>query len=75
VGHRAGWPRASVVLSGGRDGGTHREVAAPALLRHELRLVGGRAVMCRVGTPHGVTVDPDEPSLDLAAVAVGDLVG
>jgi hypothetical protein len=55
----------SVVLSGRRDGSTHREVAALASLPPELRLIGGLAVMCRVGTPHRATVDLDAVARDL----------
>jgi hypothetical protein len=46
-----------VLLSGRRDGSTHREV--------ELLLIGGLAVMCRVGTPHRTTVDLDAVARDL----------
>ena len=49
----------TVVLSGRRGGSTHREVALLASLPAELRLIGGLAVMCRVGTPHRATVDLD----------------
>ena len=49
----------SVVLSGRRNGSNHREVALLASLPGELRLIGGLAVMCRVGTPHRATVDLD----------------
>jgi hypothetical protein len=55
----------SVVLSGRRDGSTHREVALLASLPPELRLIGGLAVMCRVGTPHRATVDLDALARDL----------
>ena len=48
-----------VVLTGRRDGTTHREVALLASLPVELRLIGGLAVMCRVGTPHRATIDLD----------------
>jgi Nucleotidyl transferase AbiEii toxin, Type IV TA system len=58
----------SVVLSGRRDGSTHREVAALASLPGELRLIGGLAVMCRVGTPHRATVDLDAVARDLPGV-------
>lgn len=57
-----------VVLSGRRDGSTHREVAVLASLPHELRLIGGLAVMCRVGTPHRATVDLDAVARDLPRV-------
>jgi hypothetical protein len=53
------------VLSGRRDGTTHREVALLATLPPELRLIGGLAVMCRVGTPHRATVDLDALARDL----------
>jgi hypothetical protein len=62
-----------VLLSGRRDGSTHREVELLARLPSELRLIGGLAVMCRVGTPHRTTVDLDAVARDLpryhAAVA------
>ena len=48
-----------VVLSGRRDGTTHREVALLASLPTDMRLIGGLAVMCRVGVPHRTTVDLD----------------
>lgn len=54
----------TVVLSGRRDGSTHREVALLASLPPELRLIGGLAVMCRVGTPHRATVDLDALARD-----------
>lgn len=56
-----------VVLSGRRDGTTHREVALLASLPPEFRLIGGPAVMCRVGMPHRTTVDLDVVTRDLAA--------
>lgn len=56
------------VLSGRRDGTTHREVALLATLPPELRLIGGLAVMCRVGTPHRATVDLDALARDLPSV-------
>jgi hypothetical protein len=55
----------SVVLSGRSDGSTHREVALLASLPPGLRLIGGLAVMCRVGTPHRATVDLDALARDL----------
>lgn len=58
----------TVVLSGRRDGSTHREVAMLASLPPELRLIGGLAVMCRVGTPHRTTVDVDAVARDLPRV-------
>ena len=54
-----------VVLSGRRDGTTHREVELLASLPDELRLIGGLAVMCRVGSPHRTTVDLDAVARDL----------
>jgi hypothetical protein len=54
-----------VLLSGRRDGSTHREVELLARLPAELRLIGGLAVMCRVGTPHRTTVDLDAVARDL----------
>ncbi len=58
----------TVVLSGRRDGSTHREVTMLASLPPELRLIGGLAVMCRVGTPHRTTVDVDAVARDLPRV-------
>lgn len=49
----------TVLLSGRRGGTTHREVELLASLPGELRLIGGLAVMCRVGSPHRTTVDLD----------------
>jgi hypothetical protein len=54
-----------VVLSGRRGGTTHREVALLAELPPELRLIGGLAVMCRVGTPHRATIDLDAVARNL----------
>jgi hypothetical protein len=48
-----------VLLSGRHGGTTHREVELLASLPSELRLIGGLAVMCRVGSPHRTTVDLD----------------
>jgi len=48
-----------VMLTGRRGGTTHREVALLATLPPELRLIGGLAVMVRVGSPHRATVDLD----------------
>ncbi len=59
---------AAVVLAGRRDGTTHREVELLAALPAELRLIGGLAVMCRVGTPHRATVDLDAVARDAGAV-------
>jgi len=39
-----------------------------ASLPRELRLIGGLAVMCRVGTPHRTTVDVDAVARDLPRV-------
>ena len=58
----------AVVLSGRRGGTTHREVELLASLPPELRLIGGLAVMCRVGTPHRATVDLDAVTRDLTSV-------
>lgn len=55
----------TVVLSGRPDGTTHREVALLASLPAEFRLIGGLAVMCRVGVPHRTTVDLDVVTRDL----------
>lgn len=55
----AGATRPPVVLTGREGGTTHREVALLASLPPELRLIGGLAVMCRVGSPHRATVDLD----------------
>lgn len=58
----------AVVLSGRRDGTTHAEVELLATLPVELRLIGGLAVLCRVGTPHRATVDLDAVTRDLGGV-------
>ena len=58
----------TVVLSGRRGGTTHREVELLASLPAGLRLIGGLAVMCRVGTPHRATVDLDAVTRDLDGV-------
>lgn len=57
-----------VVLSGRRGGTTHREVELLASLPEELRLIGGLAVMCRVGSPHRTTVDLDAVARDLSSL-------
>ncbi len=57
-----------VLLTGRPGGTTHREVELLASLPRELRLIGGLAVMCRVGTPHRTTVDLDAVARDLPAV-------
>lgn len=61
-------PGAPVLLAGRPGGTTHREVELLASLPPELRLIGGLAVMCRVGTPHRTTVDLDAVARDLPAV-------
>jgi len=53
-----------VVLSGRVGGTTHREVELLGLLPPDLRLIGGLAVMCRVGMPHRTTVDLDTVARD-----------
>ncbi len=58
----------TVVLSGRPGGTTHREVELLATLPPELRLIGGLAVMCRVGTPHRATVDLDAVTRGLPEV-------
>jgi hypothetical protein len=58
----------TVVLAGRRGGTTHREVELLASLPEELRLIGGLAVMCRVGTPHRATVDLDAVARDAGSV-------
>lgn len=63
-----------VVLSGRRGGTTHRAVELLASLPAELRLIGGLAVMCRVGMPHRATVDLDAVTRDLPGVH-GSLAG
>lgn len=60
----------AVVLSGRRGGTTHHSIELLATLPVELRLIGGLAVMCRVGTPHRATVDLDAVARDLAGVHV-----
>ncbi len=58
-----------IVLLSGRPGGTtHREVELLASLPPELRLIGGLAVMCRVGSPHRATVDLDAVTRGLVDV-------
>lgn len=56
------------MLSGRRGGTTHRAVELLASLPHQLRLIGGLAVLCRVGVPHRSTVDLDAVTRDLAGV-------
>lgn len=60
----------TVILSGRRGGTTHHSVELLASLPVELRLIGGLAVMCRVGSPHRATVDLDAVARDLAGVHV-----
>ncbi len=48
-----------VMLTGRRGGTTHKAVELLGSLPPELRLIGGLAVLCRVGTPHRATVDLD----------------
>ncbi len=57
-----------VLLSGRLGGTTHREVELLASLPAELRLIGGLAVMCRVGSPHRTTVDLDAVARDLTGL-------
>lgn len=56
----------AVLLSGRRGGTTHREVEILASLPTGLCLIGGLAVLCRVGVPHRTTVDLDVVTRDLA---------
>ncbi len=65
MGHRPGRGPVTVALTGRRDGTTHRAVDLLSSLPPELRLIGGLAVMCRVGTPHRATVDLDAVARDL----------
>jgi hypothetical protein len=58
---------ARVVLSGRPGGTTHREVGILATLPPALCLIGGLAVLCRVGVPHRTTVDLDVVTRGLAA--------
>ncbi len=55
-----------VFLTGRRGGTTHREVQILASLPSELALIGGLAVLCRVGVPHRTTVDLDVVTRGLA---------
>jgi len=57
---------ARVVLSGRPGGTTHREVEVLSSLPVELCLIGGLAVLCRVGVPHRTTVDLDVVTRGLA---------
>lgn len=49
----------AVVLTGRPDGTTARAVDVLRELPSEFRLIGGLAVLCRVGVPHRATVDLD----------------
>lgn len=60
-------PPSTVVLSGRPGGTTHRAVEVLAELPAEFRLIGGLAVMCRVGLPHRATVDLDAITRGLAS--------
>lgn len=55
-----------IYLRGRKGGTTHLAVALLASLPSELRLIGGLAVMCRVGMPHRATVDLDAVTRGLA---------
>jgi len=48
-----------MVLTGRPDGTTARSVEVLSGLPAEFRLIGGLAVLCRVGVPHRATVDLD----------------
>lgn len=54
-----------VVLTGRPGGTTHLSVEALSQLPPEMRLIGGLAVVCRVGVPHRATVDLDALTRDL----------
>lgn len=57
------------VLLAGRPGGTtHLAVELLDELPQQLRLIGGLAVMCRVGSPHRATVDLDVVARNLSRV-------
>lgn len=58
----------TVLLSGRPGGTTHLAVELLTDLPAELRLIGGLAVMCRVGSPHRATVDLDAVARDLPTV-------
>lgn len=60
-----------MILSGRAGGTTHQSVELLAELPAELRLIGGLAVMCRVGMPHRATVDLDAVARDLSSVHPG----
>lgn len=57
-----------VMLTGRRGGTTHKAVELLGSLPVELRLIGGLAVLCRVGTPHRATVDLDAVARGLPEV-------
>lgn len=61
----------TVILTGRPGGTTHQAVDLLATLPAELRLIGGLAVMCRVGMPHRATVDLDAVARDLPSVHPG----
>jgi hypothetical protein len=58
---------APVVLSGRPGGTTARSVEVLSGLPAEFRLIGGLAVLCRVGVPHRATVDLDALARGLAS--------
>lgn len=59
-------PEISKVVLTGRPGGTtHLSVEALSRLPPQMRLIGGLAVLCRVGVPHRATVDLDALTRDL----------
>lgn len=57
--------RSKVILTGRPGGTTHLSVEALSALPPEMRLIGGLAVVCRVGVPHRATVDLDALTRDL----------
>ncbi len=57
-----------IYLRGRKGGTTHLAVALLSSLPIELRLIGGLAVLCRVGMPHRATVDLDAVTRGLAAL-------
>lgn len=61
----------AVILTGRAGGTTHQSVELLGSLPAELRLIGGLAVMCRVGLPHRATVDLDAVARDLTSVHAG----
>lgn len=62
---RTGVADSTVVLTGRPGGTTHLSVEALSQLPPEMRLIGGLAVVCRVGVPHRATVDLDALTRDL----------